>query len=396
MARAKPWFRIHNTIVDNPKIQMLPDSLVRPWLNLVAVSNGNGGVLPALDHVAFKLRMTETDVKLLLETFQKRRLFDDTPEGWKPHDWDDWQFQSDVSTDRVQEFRKRQKETKRNVSETPTETDQRQSRADIQATPGADAPLKARIFGPCLEWLAKQTRQDPNKLRALVGKWCSKHGDGKTLEAISAAQTSAALDPIPYITRILGRGGKSPGGTDWAGASADQVGEMGADVRSAWGACRTIDGEFSPSAQHGAGEPGPVPAGGSGPEAVDAGVRDAERGPGRGAGGIPQDAGSVAGGPACAGGGADHHDLEMGRETPSAGGHSRDGARGPHAADDAGEQSQDGGAAGGSPTAPAGVKGAGHTENIGRGAGRNPGAVSATKPDFDAVRDMPPFMRRTA
>lgn len=130
MAKAKPWFRIHNTIVDNPKIQRLPDNLVRPWLNLVAIANGNGGVLPPLADVAFRMRLAESKCETLIETFLERRLFDKTPDGYAPHDWNDWQYQSDVSTDRVQKFRERHKQRPgngaRNVSVTASETDQRQ------------------------------------------------------------------------------------------------------------------------------------------------------------------------------------------------------------------------------------------------------------------------------
>lgn len=211
---------------------------------------------------------------------------------------------------------------------------------EVQATPDADAPLKARIFGPCLEWLARQTKQNPNKLRALVGKWCSQHGDGNTLEAISAAQTSAALDPIPYITRVLAGGGRNArsAGTDWDGAlaAAQGVEPMAADVRSAWDASRTIDGDFSPSARTGAGEPGAVPAGGERPENLDEGVRGAQRGPRGGADGVPENAGPSPAGPADARGGTDHHRLEMGGKTADAGGHPGDREGGiQRAADDA-------------------------------------------------------------
>lgn len=71
------------------------------------------------------------------------------------------------------------------------------------ASQDADASLKSRIFGPALEWLERQTGKNANKLRPLVGRWCSKFGDGVTLEAINAAAKEAPLDPIPYIEKIL-------------------------------------------------------------------------------------------------------------------------------------------------------------------------------------------------
>lgn len=87
-----------------------------------------------------------------------------------------------------------------------------QSQSDIPTTSGADAPLKDQIFGPCLEWLAKRTGKPANKLRAVVGKWCSRHGDGATLEAINAAAKNCPLgDPIAYIEAVLKpKGGDGP------------------------------------------------------------------------------------------------------------------------------------------------------------------------------------------
>jgi len=156
MARPRPWFRIHNTIVDNPKIQRLPDRLVRPWLNLVALANANGGVLPSIEDVSFRMRQAVTKCETLIETFLELRLFDKTPEGISPHDWNDWQYQSDVSTERVQQFRKRQ----RNVSVTVNETDQRQSRdrAETETLPkgSVERPPKSKGTRLALDWKPSQ------------------------------------------------------------------------------------------------------------------------------------------------------------------------------------------------------------------------------------------------
>lgn len=70
--------------------------------------------------------------------------------------------------------------------------------------PFEDEDLKTRIFGPALDWLGKQTCKSPDKLRPLVGKWCSTHGDGRTLEALQQASKNAPLDPVPYIEKLLG------------------------------------------------------------------------------------------------------------------------------------------------------------------------------------------------
>lgn len=65
------------------------------------------------------------------------------------------------------------------------------------------ADLKTRIFGPAREWLGQQTGKSDTQIRKLLGMWCSRYGDGRTLEALQCASRNAPLDPIPYITRLL-------------------------------------------------------------------------------------------------------------------------------------------------------------------------------------------------
>lgn len=63
--------------------------------------------------------------------------------------------------------------------------------------------LKTRIFGPAREWLGKQTGKPDRSIRSMLGKWCSQHGDGRTLEALQNAAKNAPLDPVPYIEKLL-------------------------------------------------------------------------------------------------------------------------------------------------------------------------------------------------
>lgn len=121
MAKPDTWFRLTNTVVDNPKVQALPDALFKAWVNLLCVASQNHGVLPPLSDIAFKLRMSETKAATLLETLEKRFLFDrDETGSYVPHDWNDHQFKSDSSTDRVRAHRDRMKR-RGNV---PSETDE--------------------------------------------------------------------------------------------------------------------------------------------------------------------------------------------------------------------------------------------------------------------------------
>lgn len=120
------WFRLHESTLDNPKVQKLPDRLFKGWVNILCVASRYGGLLPSIADIAFAMRKSEEEVKKLVTALVVANLIDETDEGLKPHDWSDHQFQSDVSTPRVKQFRKRQKERNETVSRNAPE----QSRAE--------------------------------------------------------------------------------------------------------------------------------------------------------------------------------------------------------------------------------------------------------------------------
>lgn len=63
--------------------------------------------------------------------------------------------------------------------------------------------LKSRIWGPALNWLAKQSGKPPDRMRAMLGKWCKTHGEGTVLEALTQAAKQSPLAPIPYVEKVL-------------------------------------------------------------------------------------------------------------------------------------------------------------------------------------------------
>lgn len=131
------WFRLYNELLDDPKIQKLPAGLFRDWINLLCLASRNEGFLPPLPDVSFALRMSESACETTIQSLQKHGLIDRKAGTFKPHNWDERQYKSDTSTERVKRFRKRQ----RNVTETPAVTDQIQSRADTEGEgDGANAP----------------------------------------------------------------------------------------------------------------------------------------------------------------------------------------------------------------------------------------------------------------
>jgi hypothetical protein len=110
MSKMGRWWRAYDECVDNPKLGKLADRLHRAWFNLCCVASSNGGVLPPMADVAFKLRVNDHKAAELIAALVAAKLFDRRPDGkFEPHNWEARQFKSDVSTPRVKRFRERQR-----------------------------------------------------------------------------------------------------------------------------------------------------------------------------------------------------------------------------------------------------------------------------------------------
>jgi hypothetical protein len=117
------WFRVHDDLVDDPKVQRLEPSLFKALINLWCLTSANGGVLPPIDEIAFKLRMKPEKAQRVLNELRAVGLVEDDERGTRPHNWDQRQFISDGSTSRVKRFRERRRNVSPNASETASETE---------------------------------------------------------------------------------------------------------------------------------------------------------------------------------------------------------------------------------------------------------------------------------
>jgi hypothetical protein len=150
------WFRLYDDVVDDPKVQRLTAPLFKFWVNCLCLASANGGEMPPLVDMAFKLRMSEKQVAENLQKLVDAELVDSTDGMSTPHNWNGRQFKSDDSKDRVQKHRQRQKKQDVTVTETenvtanvtPPETEQRQSRdraeQKVIALRAPAAPAKAK------------------------------------------------------------------------------------------------------------------------------------------------------------------------------------------------------------------------------------------------------------
>jgi hypothetical protein len=102
--------------VSDPKVQRLPGDKFKAWINLLCVASQHDGILPPLADLAFTLRNTEDRITALLDDLVEKGLLDVTGDDrYTPHNWASRQYKGDVSNDRVQRHRQRQ----RNVTVTP-------------------------------------------------------------------------------------------------------------------------------------------------------------------------------------------------------------------------------------------------------------------------------------
>lgn len=149
-----PWIRLYREALHNPKVVTLNDRQHRAWHNCMLIAD-DAGQLPKWRDMACHMRMTVQEVEQVICELVEAGLID--IEGFGPdrvfklHDWQEHQYVSDNSTERVRKFRNKSKTatdetaTKRegNVSETPPE----QSRAYTETDSESIAPPLAPVRG---------------------------------------------------------------------------------------------------------------------------------------------------------------------------------------------------------------------------------------------------------
>lgn len=117
------WFRMYAEVLDDPKVQRLSGDDFKGWVNLLCLTAKHDGVLPNLEDIAFALRIDLKRAQKLVDRLIAAVLI--VPEGSaiKPNKWDQRQYKSDVSTDRVKRFRERSKKQPETETETPPESE---------------------------------------------------------------------------------------------------------------------------------------------------------------------------------------------------------------------------------------------------------------------------------
>lgn len=179
------WFRFYAEVLDDPKIQKLPNELLKSWLNLLCLTAKCDGVLPPCNDIAFALRITPAEVNMVIDELRRRGLIDKRGNRLQPHNWDERQYKSDTSTERVKRFRKR----KRNVSETANETDQSRTDTDTEQNRTENTERVKRTFGEF-----DNVKLSDGEQQKLIGKF----GDAGALQRIENLSEYLASKGVKY------------------------------------------------------------------------------------------------------------------------------------------------------------------------------------------------------
>lgn len=122
MASARPWLRLYRRTVDNAKLMPLGLEAVGFWTALLCLSDDDG-YLPSPKAISWRLRIDETVTETFLKRFHETRLVTKEKDGrLRLHDWDEHQWSSDKSTDRVRKHREKRQKEEGNTFHTVTET----------------------------------------------------------------------------------------------------------------------------------------------------------------------------------------------------------------------------------------------------------------------------------
>ena len=86
------WFRVYDDALDDPRLQRLPASIFRAWLNCLCVASRNGGTLPDLRDLSFLMRTRPGSLSRRLDALKAAGLLEDVDGVLRPVEWERRQF----------------------------------------------------------------------------------------------------------------------------------------------------------------------------------------------------------------------------------------------------------------------------------------------------------------
>ncbi len=181
------WLRLWTSTLFSRKLQELSGEEFKFWINFLCAARLNDGHVLVKD-LLYHARLNEQKGKKLIGSLLKNNLATIEDGYLFPHDWEEWQFESDSSTERVRKHRenlRKQKddrfgnvscngmEQKGNVSETTPETE--------TETEKENTPLPPKTGGGECE--RKKSAEYPEAFETFWAAYPKKTGKGAALKA---------------------------------------------------------------------------------------------------------------------------------------------------------------------------------------------------------------------
>ncbi len=190
------WFRSYASALDNPKIERLSDANYRIWSKLLSVAAIGGGIIKNdMADLVIRIRRPEGKIRKAIQELVKVGLLECIDDDYTPHEWEQHQFDSDVSTGRVREFRERKRNCNvsplkrfNSVSETNLEPLHRHSTEEVTPLPPS-GPGNVKVTKPKSEididgfvkWYEEFPRHEKRGLALKAYRAALKKTDSATL-----------------------------------------------------------------------------------------------------------------------------------------------------------------------------------------------------------------------
>lgn len=149
------WFRFYHEVVDDPKVQELSPDLFKAWVNLLCIGSQQDerGVLPELDKIRYRLRMTAHEALAMITALEAAGLIEDIGGVLSIHNWNGRQFTLKPSDapEATRERKQRQRErdrAKTNVSRPVTRGHAPEEITEIEERRGEERGERTREAVP--------------------------------------------------------------------------------------------------------------------------------------------------------------------------------------------------------------------------------------------------------
>ena len=195
------WFRVYDSVLDDPKVQRLEPGLFKAWINLLCLASRHGGALPPIEDIAFALRLDAGAAAAAVAALQAAGLVDAVEGALRPHKWDERQFTAArTGAERQRRYRERQRDVTGDV------------RGDVAGHAGETAPESERESESESEAEAEQNQTKQADAGASAGKGSQQHERTHGIDLIAwqpdgadhAYAAAHGLDPARILEDIRG------------------------------------------------------------------------------------------------------------------------------------------------------------------------------------------------